>query len=49
MEVIGAITKGEKGKELLKWENMAMRGAMAFSDDGHFVEDPLMMLKAAVM
>ena len=27
--------------------DMAMRGAMAFSDDGHFVEDPLMMLKAA--
>ena len=47
VEVIGAITKGEKGKELSEMGDMAMRGAMAFSDDGHFVEDPLMMLKAA--
>lgn len=47
VEVIGAITKGKKGKELSEMGDMAMRGAMAFSDDGHFVEDPLMMLKAA--
>jgi dihydroorotase len=47
VEVIGAITKGEKGKELTEMGDMAMRGAMAFSDDGHYVEDPQIMLRAA--
>jgi dihydroorotase len=47
VEVIGAITKGEKGKELAEMGDMAASGAMAFSDDGHFVEDPQIMLRAA--
>jgi dihydroorotase len=47
VEVIGAITKGEKGQEITEMGDMALRGAMAFSDDGHFVENPNIMLLAA--
>ena len=37
VEVIGAITKGLEGKELAEMGDMAQKGAMAFSDDGHYV------------
>ncbi len=47
VEVIGAITKGEQGKELAEMGDMAARGAMGFSDDGHFVESPTVMMLAA--
>ncbi|NLH44674.1 MAG: dihydroorotase [Acholeplasmataceae bacterium] len=37
VEVVGAITKGLEGKELAEMGDMAQKGAMAFSDDGHYV------------
>lgn len=47
VEVIGAITKGQEGKELAEMGDMAFRGAMAFSDDGHFVDSAHTMTLAA--
>ena len=47
VEVIGAITKEEKGKELAEMGDMAQAGAMAFSDDGHYVENSYVMTLAA--
>ena len=47
VEVIGAITKGEQGKELSEMGDMALHGAMAFSDDGHYVDSANTMLLAA--
>ncbi len=47
VEVIGAITKGENGHELSEMGDMAARGAMAFSDDGFFVENPRVFVLAA--
>lgn len=47
VEVIGAITKGQDGKELAEMGDMAIRGAMAFSDDGHYVDSAHTMLLAA--
>lgn len=38
VEVIGAISKGEQGEELAEMGDMAIRGAMGFSDDGHYVK-----------
>ena len=37
VEVIGAISKGEQGKELAELGDMAEKGAMAFSDYGHYL------------
>ena len=37
VEVVGAITKGLEGKELAEMGDMTQKGAMAFSDDGHYV------------
>lgn len=39
VEIIGAVTKGQEGKELAELGDMIEAGAVAFSDDGHF--DPL--------
>lgn len=36
--VIGALTKGQAGKELAEIGDMVQTGAVALSDDGHFVE-----------
>lgn len=47
IEVIGAISKGEKGEELSEMADMAERGAMAFSDDGHYVKSSRLFLLAA--
>lgn len=47
VEVIGAITKGEDGKELAEMGDMAQKGAMAFSDDGHFVKSTRIFTLAA--
>ena len=47
VEVIGAISKGEQGKELAELGDMAEKGAMAFSDDGHYVESSRLFLLAA--
>lgn len=38
VHVIGALTKGQAGKELAEIGDMVQTGAVALSDDGHFVE-----------
>jgi len=43
---IGAVTKGQLGKELAEMEDMASAGARAFSDDGMPVRSSLMMRRA---
>ena len=47
VEVIGAITKGLEGKELSEMGDMAQKGAMAFSDDGHYVSSTRIFTLAA--
>lgn len=47
VEVIGAISKGENGQELAEIGDMAAKGAMGFSDDGHFVDSSRLFLLAA--
>ena len=39
IHVIGALTKGQAGKELAEIGDMVETGVVALSDDGHFVED----------
>ncbi len=46
VEVIGALTKGQKGAELAELGDMAAAGAAAFSDDGHYVENARLLLSA---
>lgn len=46
IEVIGALTKGQEGKELAEVGDMAQVGAVAFSDDGHFDNNCKLMLNA---
>jgi dihydroorotase len=43
---IGAITKGQKGKELTEIGNMKKTGCIAFSDDGKPVTNSLIMRRA---
>ncbi len=43
---VGAITKGREGKELVEMGLMKEAGAVAFSDDGHWVKDPAVMFNA---
>ena len=38
IEIIGAVTKGQKGEEMAEMGDMAQAGAVAFSDDGHFTK-----------
>lgn len=47
VEVIGAISKGENGEELAEMGDMAQKGAMGFSDDGHYVKSSRLFLLAA--
>ena len=35
VEIIGAVTKGQKGEEMAEVGDMTAAGAVAFSDDGH--------------
>lgn len=37
IEIIGALTKGQRGEELAELGDMSETGAVAFSDDGHYV------------
>ena len=37
--IVGAVTKGLKGEELAEMGDMAQNGVVAFSDDGHFVDN----------
>lgn len=46
IEIIGALTKGQEGKELAEVGDMAQAGAVAFSDDGHFDNNCKLMLNA---
>jgi dihydroorotase len=43
---ISAVTKGQKGEQLVDFEAMIKSGAIAFSDDGRPVENAAMMLHA---
>jgi len=43
---MGAITKGLEGVELAEMGMMAEAGALGFTDDGHGVQDPAVMLRA---
>ena len=46
IEIIGALTKGQEGKELAEVGDMVEAGAVAFSDDGHFDQNSRLMLNA---
>ncbi|MBR1695146.1 MAG: dihydroorotase [Selenomonas sp.] len=46
VEIIGAVTKGQEGKELAEVGDMIEAGAVAFSDDGHFDANAKVMLNA---
>ncbi|MCL2526540.1 MAG: dihydroorotase [Coriobacteriia bacterium] len=43
---MGAITVGLKGKQLAEMNDMVKAGAIAFSDDGAGIQDPLLMRRA---
>lgn len=43
---IGCLTKGQKGEELAEMADMADAGAVAFSDDGHGVQNGIIMRRA---
>lgn len=44
VKVIGALTKGQQGKELAEVGDMLSVGAVAFSDDGHYVSSAKLLL-----
>lgn len=44
IEIIGALTKGQKGTELAEVGDMTESGAAAFSDDGHYVSNAKVLL-----
>ncbi len=44
--VVGAITKGLEGKELAEIGDLVKIGAVAVSDDGHYLQDPNVMRRA---
>ncbi len=44
IEIIGALTKGQNGTELAEVGDMAAAGAVAFSDDGHYVQKAKVLL-----
>ncbi len=46
IEIIGALTKGQKGLELAEVGDMSAEGAAAFSDDGHFDSNARVFLNA---
>ena len=46
IEIIGALTKGQKGLELAEVGDMVEAGAAAFSDDGHFDSNARVFLNA---
>lgn len=47
VEVVGAISQGQKGEALAEMGDMTFAGAVGFSDDGHYVDSPRTMLLAA--
>ena len=44
VKIIGALTKEQLGKELAEVGDMAEAGAVAFSDDGHYVQNAKVLL-----
>ena len=46
IEIIGALTKGQKGLELAEVGDMIEAGAAAFSDDGHFDSNARVFMNA---
>lgn len=44
IEIIGAVTKGQKGEEMAEIGDMTQAGAIAFSDDGHFTKSARVLL-----
>ena len=46
IEIIGAVTKGQKGLELAEVGDMIEAGAVAFSDDGHFDSNARVFMNA---
>lgn len=44
VEIIGAVTKGQKGEEMAEVGDMTAAGAVAFSDDGHFTKSAKVLL-----
>lgn len=44
IEIIGALTKGQQGEELAELGDMTEAGAVAFSDDGHYVRRAKVLL-----
>ena len=44
IEIIGAVTKGQKGEEMAEVGDMTEAGAIAFSDDGHFTKSAKVLL-----
>ena len=46
LNIIGALTKGQQGKELAEIGDMIQAGAVAFSDDGHYVDSAKLLLNA---
>lgn len=46
IEIIGAVTKGQKGEELAELLDMTEAGAIAFSDDGHYLDNAKILLNA---
>lgn len=46
VEIIGAISQGLQGEKLSDMGDMAAAGAVAFSDDGHYVESAEFMRRA---
>jgi dihydroorotase len=46
VKVIGALSKGQEGKELAEIGDMIQAGAVAVSDDGHYVSDAKLLRSA---
>ncbi|UCD54671.1 MAG: dihydroorotase [Candidatus Omnitrophota bacterium] len=46
VSIIGAITKGREGKEIVDMKMMKEKGAIALSDDGNSIQDERVMLDA---
>ena len=46
IKIIGALTKGQRGEQLAELAEMNAAGAVAFSDDGHFVDSAKIFLNA---
>lgn len=44
VKVIGALSKGQEGKELAEVGDMLQAGAVAISDDGHYVDSARLLL-----